>query len=923
MSYIRQTVYVDKYSDLPSVGAFGVMYIVRTKVTGTVTPPPPPPPPLGDDSSYYIVKGWFWNGSGYEEIVDSSLIQHSLYSNTLFPDLTTIKKALDFLLAQDLAVIFTVMPQQVNQAGTYSVTFTWNLSKKVSEIEAIYIEDITDTVANVIETNLTAKTTVTFGSTVKSMQINSQRVFRITVEDSDGNVVTATQTIAYDLNRVLIDTFTVDPTLWAEDPVNNTVSLEFEWALSMDKEYASGLVLYERNVGGEGWTEIDTSLLDDTATDGTGSKAISRGITSSKEYKLTVSSLSGALPDSSEVAVVYEPYVDITLSALTIAPATSTGSPEDYVFSATTNKTPTEIRLYQLDGVGGNIVDGDDPDNVLNTLAGQNYVSISPSGTTISEVLNLAITENVYFQLKVLDEDAKGNTSFAQSENHVTYESTLIFVGDLDMLPTTYYYGQAFNADLNVLFNENLTQTVYDDITGLLLRFSPVSGLPGSAIDIGMTPKSTYIGVGSNQLDGTLAIGSTDLQFYGERDARVVVQMNVGTGFTSAAKRFNMQREIEISSLVVQKQSDDSLKVTAVFNKLFHTGAIAALDNTYVFRESVDGFTYDVVADGDITFSIKDVSGTNYTKAVFYTTVISGDEDADYYFKVEEDLGAAGNSATSEDESVYSYVLPVGIGDVYFGALTDTVLNEFGYSSFTIYQLTRDYNWEIHEVNTTTVTLNLLYSNWTPHLSVGDTIIRQRSGGLLESATVVSATYVSESNLTRLVISKPSDWDATVETFLWVKFDASETYKRVTELTLDTGGTDSVFDILFQDGFFDVESTNINEKVKVLSPTIADDGYYIVDGDVDHVKTYFQNNFPSTFGYAWAAFPVSDFPNYTHEQSPMGSQSSLNDADIFVKDIIIDGINYKLYLWAKNSTPGGNIDFGTTIANTELKYIGS
>jgi hypothetical protein len=343
-----------------------------------------------------------------------------------------------------------------------------------------------------------------------------------------------------------------------------------------------------------------------------------------------------------------------------------------------------------------------------------------------------------------------------------------------------------------------------------------------------------------------------------------------------------------------------------------------------VFRESVDGFTYDVVADGDITFSSYSQSGQTYTKAVFYTTAISGDEDADYYFKVEEDLGAAGNSATSEDESVYSYVLPVGIGDVYFGALTDTVLNEFGYSRYIEYELQKNQHWNVINVTTNFVFIDILYSDWSSHLSAGVVIKRYSNDGQLVDGVVDAVVYDATENKTQVVINKPSDWDTTSESFNQILFDVNGTYKRVTELTLDTGGTDSVFDILFQGGFFDVEPTNINEKVKVLNPTTANDGYYVVDGDFDLVKSMFQENFTNTNGHAWAAFPVSDFPNYTHQVDPLSSNEYLlEDENIFVQDIIIGGINYKLYLWVLNATPGGNIVRNSTIANTQLKYIGS
>ena len=550
------------------------------------------------------------------------------------------------------------------------------LSKSVTDIQSISIKRL-DTDA-VLASNLVDYTTGNTGLKKFQLTFTEDTEFEITVTDKLGNVITATDTVTYSVNRVTIEEFNIDPTQWYQLPAGNVANITLNWVLSHAKEHVVDVMLHQ-NILNDSWGE-GTSVYDSTNEDGTGSIILpSVPITSNKLYRLVVTSLSGS-PDSKEVGLTYIPYIPVMFTSdPAISPNSSGGGIDNYTFSAVISKMKENmgagsyVRLYETDNAGNEVQAG--VENVLNSFLspGQNYVDMWSYLTVsnVSRTMLLTINKTSYFKMVVCEIDSLGNTSTDDGELMSVSYAPEITILSFSHTPTTYYVydgvDDSFIMSLVAQFSEAFTQERLDNTENLQLRVQ--SGINTYDIDL----LSTAISVGSAGLSDTIILNqASTYQFRdpGTYNLRLVFKEVGVEEVLSLQSSFIAQEKVGISSLTIQR-SGANYVVSAILNKLL------LITSTIELEEREVGGTYSEVTNTITRTTVTNNQGVSVTKISFNTSLVGEGSDFSYQLKITENIGAIGLNATSEDEETYEWTIAA---NVYWGILSDAVLQTLGYT---------------------------------------------------------------------------------------------------------------------------------------------------------------------------------------------------------------------------------------------------
>jgi len=203
MSNIKQERHFSSTSGFPTTGAENVEYTSRADVYG---------------------KDWYWDPTTgkYERKIGNIL--EFPYSNSEFPSLNTIQKALDHLLSDDLGVSLSVSPSYVRTIGEQEFTFVWVINKIPSNISSVVITGQGYNSGELVDTMLG-----TSGALTDNVTIGSNLTFTITVIDTDGNTATATDTVDL-ISTGLSATLTVAPDEYL--PGSGAESFTFSWTIN-------------------------------------------------------------------------------------------------------------------------------------------------------------------------------------------------------------------------------------------------------------------------------------------------------------------------------------------------------------------------------------------------------------------------------------------------------------------------------------------------------------------------------------------------------------------------------------------------------------------------------------------------------------------------------------------------------------------
>jgi hypothetical protein len=203
MSNIKQERHFTSTSQFPVTGAENVEYTARAEVYGL---------------------DWYWDKAtgAYKRKIGNIL--SFPYINGNHPYLDTIKKALDFLLAQELTVVFGVKPSYVTSVGNpQELTFQWAVSKIPASLSSVIITTLGYNSGNLLDTM-----SGTSGALTTDITISGITEFTITVVDTDGNTAQATDTVNVESSGVTA-TLTIAPTTY--DPSGDPIDVVLTWTV--------------------------------------------------------------------------------------------------------------------------------------------------------------------------------------------------------------------------------------------------------------------------------------------------------------------------------------------------------------------------------------------------------------------------------------------------------------------------------------------------------------------------------------------------------------------------------------------------------------------------------------------------------------------------------------------------------------------
>lgn len=455
MSFIKQVIGVDKFVDLPSRGDKRVFYVVREPVSGVNS----------------LVRGYIWNNGGYQPIVDPNFIIHCPYSKDGY-DFTTIKDALDFLLTKELQVSLIVTPAQTYGSYPIDIQFTWVLSKLVENIESIVLKRMMGGGEQVIASNLIQYTVGSVGQHSVQQTLSGDAVYEITVIDTFGNVATAYGEVKYVSSSVQILEFKVSPDYWHERGDSNEGEFTLSWTLSAGKEYLSSIYVQDKIYSSDEYGE-PVSLMDYTLADGSGTLTVTKELTESIVFKLSVVSVSSPDVRTAETVVEFISYIPISVEVpLSINPASSSGSQVNYTFTCTFNRVFNienggYLRLYQVDSFGEKILDS-------SNVFGGGYVNIEVLSSKFVMIQRLlTISQTTYFELEAREVDDFMNVSEVSSYASVSFNIDMEFTA-LSVSPVKdymnnngYQSGYLFTATFNNSLNDSLISLVNLSIDGV------------------------------------------------------------------------------------------------------------------------------------------------------------------------------------------------------------------------------------------------------------------------------------------------------------------------------------------------------------------------------------------------------------------------------------------------------------------------